>query len=155
MSKLINEAFSHVEVIGPHVQKGHYDLRDQDGNIILPSLWDDTVQPGWTISQQMWPLPEPEAQSKPFPPPPHPDPESTQTAKDNRVKRKNRNAKSKKIGRLPELMAGKPPSDVARIADYKYQEADTFSRTNESQEAAPSDEAKKAVAQYYIKKWTT
>lgn len=38
------------------------------GEVILPQLWQDHVQPGWEISMSMWPMPGP---PKPrFPPPP-------------------------------------------------------------------------------------
>jgi hypothetical protein len=70
MSKLINQAFEHIDVIGPHVQSGHYDLVDSNGQVILPILWDATVQPGWVVQQQMWPMPEHETKPKPPPPPP-------------------------------------------------------------------------------------
>lgn len=55
MEDLIKQAFLHVEVIGPHVQEGHYDLIGPDGEIILPVVWEKTVQPGWQISMRMWP----------------------------------------------------------------------------------------------------
>lgn len=55
MEDLIKQAFAHVEVIGPHVQEGHYDLIGPDGEIILPVVWEKTVQPGWQISMRMWP----------------------------------------------------------------------------------------------------
>ncbi|KAH8893974.1 hypothetical protein GQ53DRAFT_607746, partial [Thozetella sp. PMI_491] len=45
MEKLIKEAFTHVDIIGPHVYEGHYDLVSPDGEIILPSLWNATIQP--------------------------------------------------------------------------------------------------------------
>lgn len=55
MEDLIKQAFTHVEVIGQHVQEGHYDLIGPDGEIILPVVWDKTIQPGWQISMRMWP----------------------------------------------------------------------------------------------------
>ena len=65
MEELIKQAFLHVEVIGPHVHEGHYDLVGPDGEIILPQVWDIVVQPDWAITMHMWPMPEP-----PPPPPP-------------------------------------------------------------------------------------
>src|SRR2546423_1542747 len=62
--------FEHIEVIGPHVQSGHYGLVDHDGQIILPVLWDATVQPGWVVQQHLWPMPEHETEPKPPTPPP-------------------------------------------------------------------------------------
>src|SRR6218665_3775324 len=67
MERLIHQAFKHVDIIGPHVMEGHYDLHGPDGQIILPGVWDVTVQPDWAITMVMWPLPEP--------PPPEPEPE--------------------------------------------------------------------------------
>jgi hypothetical protein len=70
MSKLINQAFEHIDALSPHVQSGHYDLVDPDGQIILPTLWDATAQPGCAVQQHLWPLPEGETEPKPPPPPP-------------------------------------------------------------------------------------
>lgn len=69
MEDLIKQAFAHVEVIGPHVQEGHYDLMGPDGEIILPVVWEKTVQPGWQINMRMWP-----AEKHPLRGPPQPDP---------------------------------------------------------------------------------
>lgn len=55
MENLIKQAFLHVEVIGPQVQEGHYDLMDSEGQVILPSLWSVTIKPGETVSMRMWP----------------------------------------------------------------------------------------------------
>lgn len=59
MEELIKQAFLNVEVIGPHVHEGHYDLVDPDGEIILPQVWETVVQPDWAITMHMWPMPEP------------------------------------------------------------------------------------------------
>lgn len=59
MEELIKQAFLHVEVIGPHVHQGHYDLVGPDGEIILPQVWETMVQPDWAITMHMWPMPEP------------------------------------------------------------------------------------------------
>ncbi|KAL7910275.1 hypothetical protein GGI35DRAFT_361234 [Trichoderma velutinum] len=56
LDDLIQQAFSQVDVLGPHVQEGHYDLTDPDGNIILPSLWEELVEPGLHITMNLWPL---------------------------------------------------------------------------------------------------
>jgi hypothetical protein len=75
MEELIKQAFLHVDVIGPHVHEGHYDLVGPDGEIILPQVWETIVQPDWAITMHMWPMPEP-------PPPPPPDkPEKGQKLK--------------------------------------------------------------------------
>lgn len=56
MEELIKQAFLHVDVIGPHVQEGHYDLIGPNGEIILPSIWEKIVQPDWAITMHMWPM---------------------------------------------------------------------------------------------------
>lgn len=65
MEDLIKQAFIHVDVIGPHVQEGHYDLISSEGEIILPPLWSATIKPGDTVSMRMWP--EKEAPRPPQP----------------------------------------------------------------------------------------
>src|SRR5579862_9129754 len=71
MEELIKQAFLHVDVIGPHVHDGHYDLIGPDGEIILPQVWETMVKPDWSITMQMWPLPEPKRPDlPPLPPPP-------------------------------------------------------------------------------------
>ncbi|KAK6833476.1 hypothetical protein PG987_008170 [Apiospora arundinis] len=56
IEELIKQAFLHVDVIGPHVQAGHYDLLGPDGQIILPQIWDKVIEPDWAISMHMWPM---------------------------------------------------------------------------------------------------
>lgn len=56
MEELIKQAFMHVEVIGPHVMEGHYDLLGPYGEIIPPQVWEATIEPDWSISMLMWPL---------------------------------------------------------------------------------------------------
>ena len=58
MESLIKRAFLHVDVIGAHVQEGHYDLMGPEGELILPQVWDAMVKPGWEVSMHMWPIPE-------------------------------------------------------------------------------------------------
>ena len=58
MEHLIKEAFLHIEFIGPHVAEGHYDLVNAEGQIVLPHVWEEVVEPDWTISMQLWPLAE-------------------------------------------------------------------------------------------------
>ncbi|KAI0195279.1 hypothetical protein EV127DRAFT_477806 [Xylaria flabelliformis] len=58
MQELIEAAFLHVDVVGPEVRAGHYDLIGPDGMIILPSTWEEIIQPGWNISMHMWPPPD-------------------------------------------------------------------------------------------------
>lgn len=59
----------HVEVIGPHVHDGHYDLIGPNGEIILPQVWETMIEPDWSITMHMWPMPEPPKPAPPAPPP--------------------------------------------------------------------------------------
>ncbi|PHH84162.1 hypothetical protein CDD83_2373 [Cordyceps sp. RAO-2017] len=70
MEELIKQAFLHVDVIGPHVQEGHYDLIGPNGDIILPSVWEKTVEPEWSISMTMWPVEKMPPLGPKMPPPP-------------------------------------------------------------------------------------
>lgn len=56
MEELIKQAFLHVDVIGPHVQQGHYDLLGPDQEIILPQVWDRVIEPDSAITMVMWPM---------------------------------------------------------------------------------------------------
>lgn len=58
MEDLIRQAFLHVDVVGPHVAEGHYDLVGPNGEIILPRIWETVVEPDWTITMHMWPMAE-------------------------------------------------------------------------------------------------
>ncbi|KAI0429678.1 hypothetical protein F5Y09DRAFT_309765 [Xylaria sp. FL1042] len=59
MQELINQAFLHVDVIGPHVQAGRYDLVGPNGEIVLPQVWDKVIEPDWAITMHMWPMEPP------------------------------------------------------------------------------------------------
>ncbi|OTA61119.1 hypothetical protein K449DRAFT_69497 [Hypoxylon sp. EC38] len=59
MEELIKQAFLHVDVIGPHVQAGHYDLIGPNGEIILPQVWEKVIEPDWAITMHMWPMDRP------------------------------------------------------------------------------------------------
>lgn len=56
MEELIKQAFLHVDIIGPHVLEGHYDLLGPNGEIILPQVWETVIEPDWSISMHMWPM---------------------------------------------------------------------------------------------------
>lgn len=74
MEDLIRQAFLHVDVIGPHVQEGHYDLIGPNGEIILPQVWETMIEPDWAVTMHMWPMPEPPKpgpEAPPAPPPEH------------------------------------------------------------------------------------
>ncbi|KAI0206116.1 hypothetical protein F4808DRAFT_192308 [Astrocystis sublimbata] len=131
MSELVKSCFVHVDIVGPHVQQGHYDLsinlpfamdfaneilppgtplagpttqastsaaetlsspssssttvspngsnsvpqqqQVKSSFVVLPELWEDTIEPGMLVAQHMWPLtpsfvPQP---AQPSPPQPH------------------------------------------------------------------------------------
>ncbi|TRX95509.1 hypothetical protein FHL15_003467 [Xylaria flabelliformis] len=70
MEELIKQAFLHVDVIGPHVQAGHYDLIGPNGEIILPQVWEKVIEPDWHITMHMWPMDRPGPPRKPGPPRP-------------------------------------------------------------------------------------
>jgi hypothetical protein len=70
MENLITQAFLHVEIIGPHVAQGHYDLVGPHGEIVLPQVWDEMVEPDWAVTMHMWPMPELPKPRGPPPPPP-------------------------------------------------------------------------------------
>ena len=53
-----------MEVIGPHVAEGHYDLVGPHNEIIMPSVWETVVEPNWEISMHMWPIPEPKPEEE-------------------------------------------------------------------------------------------
>ncbi|KAH7406404.1 hypothetical protein DE146DRAFT_608191 [Phaeosphaeria sp. MPI-PUGE-AT-0046c] len=69
MEELIEQAFLHVDIIGPHVHQGHYDIVGPDGELILPQIWDTVIQPDWSVTMHMWPIPEPEPAPLFSPPP--------------------------------------------------------------------------------------
>jgi hypothetical protein len=53
---MIKEAFLNVDILGPHVRDGHYDLLGPNGEVIPPSAWEHVVEPGVTITMHMWSL---------------------------------------------------------------------------------------------------
>lgn len=59
MEFLIKEAFLHVVDLGPHVADGQYDLLGPKDEIIMPSIWESVIEPGWEVTMHMWPIPEP------------------------------------------------------------------------------------------------
>ena len=72
MEELIRQAFLYVEVLDQHVAEGHYNLFGPSEEIILPRVWETTIEPGWSISMRMWPMPEPPQPGPGFPPGPPP-----------------------------------------------------------------------------------
>ena len=53
MEELIRHAFRHVEVIGPQVDEGHYDLIGPEG-VIMPQFWEQSIRPDWLVTMRMW-----------------------------------------------------------------------------------------------------
>ena len=56
MEELIKQAFLHAQVVRPLVQEGYYGLVGPDGEIILPTVWEKLIEPGWDITMHMWPM---------------------------------------------------------------------------------------------------
>jgi hypothetical protein len=54
MDVLIKQAFAGEGPLSKYVDEGEYDLVNEHGDTILPTLWESTVQPGWTITMHMW-----------------------------------------------------------------------------------------------------
>ncbi|KAI1771540.1 hypothetical protein F4818DRAFT_429333 [Hypoxylon cercidicola] len=72
MQELIKQAFSHVDVIGPHVRAGHYDLMGPNGEIILPQVWEKVIEPNLAVTMTMWPMDRYPIPQGPVPRPPSP-----------------------------------------------------------------------------------
>ncbi|OAA52052.1 hypothetical protein NOR_00645 [Metarhizium rileyi] len=72
MEDLIKQAFQQVDVVGPQVQQGRYDLIGPNAEIILPGVWDKVIQPDWSITMKVWPAgegpPEPRMPGVTIPP---------------------------------------------------------------------------------------
>ncbi|KAL6399891.1 uncharacterized protein AUP68_17300 [Ilyonectria robusta] len=64
MEALIKQAFLHVDVLGPHVEEGHYDIVGLNDEIILPSVWEKVIKPGWSLTMVMWPIISPKGKDK-------------------------------------------------------------------------------------------
>lgn len=62
MAELINDIFKTAEFepqsLAAAISQEYYDLVGPEGSIILPLVWGELIEPGWSISMQMWPLPE-------------------------------------------------------------------------------------------------
>jgi hypothetical protein len=59
MEELIKQAFIRIDIYSPRVHRGYYDLINSDGDTILPMIWESMVQPGDSITMNMyWPVPE-------------------------------------------------------------------------------------------------
>ena len=58
---LIEESFAHIPELDPHVRVSKFDILDPEGRVVLPSVWDEVVRPGWEVSMHMWPIESPMA----------------------------------------------------------------------------------------------
>jgi hypothetical protein len=58
MERLIRQAFVNVDTMIEHIDEGKYDLCNGNGEVILPAYWESIIQPGWTVTMHMWPMPE-------------------------------------------------------------------------------------------------
>jgi len=56
MQALIKQVFLNRDEFAREVVDGWYDLVGPNGEIILPSVWREVIQPGWEIKMQMWPV---------------------------------------------------------------------------------------------------
>lgn len=56
MEDLITQLFADNESIEPYVSKSQYDLVGPEGEVILPQDWEEVIEPGWTITMQIWPV---------------------------------------------------------------------------------------------------
>ncbi|CAD6447262.1 bb4ea793-acb5-4a07-9cff-ad8fb9cd905b [Sclerotinia trifoliorum] len=66
-------SFLNVVTVGQRVNEGHYDIFNPAGDVILPQVWEDYVQPGWEISMSIRPA---LGHRGPWYPPPPPMPPS-------------------------------------------------------------------------------
>lgn len=61
MEDLVKQLFSNVEVVGPMVEQGCYDLLGPDNAIIAGIEWERVIKPGMRIDMRMWPSDGPRA----------------------------------------------------------------------------------------------
>lgn len=119
MEGLIKQALMHADVIGPHVQEGHYDLIGPNGEIILPAVWDKVIEPGWSITMTMWPIDKvPLANGSLYHPPP---PTEVPPLGRRGPSARRRSARMERRGDLP------PPKEVGNKNDLQR---DTHSDTH-------------------------
>lgn len=59
MQVLIVKCYQDHPGVYRQVEQGRYWLFGPDEVVIMPELWEDTVQPGWEVAMQLWPLPPP------------------------------------------------------------------------------------------------
>ncbi|KAL8833627.1 MAG: hypothetical protein Q9176_007895 [Flavoplaca citrina] len=141
---LICDAFSHVEGLGPLVSESHYDLMDPSGNIILPVVWEDVIEPGWTISMHMWPIEESpgpapvpsihettEVRGFPAPSPPVSPPQASPT--------RNKKVSMGYRGEAVNVLPPNPPSKVSKNTKWRDAESEDDNCSTTTSEDWKSD----------------
>lgn len=116
MDDLIQQAFQQVPMFRSAVQSHFYDLIGPNGEVILPQIWDTSIEPDFSITMQMWAMdqklkaPEqaiPGAQAPP-PPPPPPQPAKPAPASSQSTKPRRRAAEPKRSVGVLGWVAGRP-----------------------------------------------
>lgn len=51
---ILKQAFLFVEILGPLVHQGRYDLVGPDDTLILPVAWEQVIKPGMSIEMRVW-----------------------------------------------------------------------------------------------------
>jgi len=122
MEDLIKEAFMHVDLLGPHVADGHYDLMGDQGEIILPQIWEAVIKPGMSITMHMWPMPEkpphPCSHHRPPPPPPLSNLPVRKHPQEGDPKTSNAQDQSKHNIAI-EVRSGMPPNHSSKVGTNK------------------------------------
>lgn len=54
MEDLIEQATNQIDVFGPFIKDGHFDLISLDGSSVLPSVWEQCIKPGSSFTIRMW-----------------------------------------------------------------------------------------------------
>jgi hypothetical protein len=60
MSKFIERKFPQnipqTAQVSSQVHGGQFDLIGPDGDVIAPDFWEELIEPGWTVTMNLWPL---------------------------------------------------------------------------------------------------
>ncbi|KAF4629623.1 hypothetical protein G7Y89_g8521 [Cudoniella acicularis] len=149
MEKLLNTAFEQVEILGPHVIAGHYDLINEDGQIILPVAWEHLVEPDWRITMHMWPLPDtcplpkqPAKQEALQPPPPPPPKQTTPASTSTTTPPLSPGALSDDLSKVPRRMSTPTPPQTpskGKSSTAPAPEAPSFSKSDSPKKSTSKD----------------
>lgn len=112
MDELIQQAFLHVDGVGKLVQAGRYDLLGPNGEIILPQVWESTVEPDWQINMILWAVEEkrPEHPAVVGEVPSKPHKKSSRETRGIFASSRKRSTRSKSRPRVVEVPAAPPPA---------------------------------------------